>query len=245
MSDGAERPALRLAFRCPPELADLLPPPVAAAKALPGWLRAMPATAPDAETGNPVRTLKHCPPLIDALGLGYLILLPVDVRVERGPAFSWDWSPPATGLEGLSRSPLSFHVAAQGQGAPFARPERRFLKFQNFWTIATDPGVSILVTHPLNRPDLPFDTLAGVVDTDRYGDGLIHFPAIWRDDGFKGVLPRGTPVAQIVPFRREPLDATIGTLTPDQAQATDRLRQALDQETGIYRRHHRADRRGG
>jgi hypothetical protein len=236
---------MHIAFRCPPELEGVLPAPIAAARGLPGWLKAMPGTAPDPETGMEVRTLKHCPPLIDAMGLGFLMLLPVDVRVEPGPSFAWDWSPPVTALDGLARSPLSFHVAAQGEGAPLNLPGRRFLKFLNYWTTATEPGVSLLVTHPLNRPDLPFTTLSGVVDTDTYGAGLIHFPALWRDDAFAGTLARGTPVAQLVPFRRERREAMVGTLDPGQQQATDRIRRALDEETGVYRRHYRARRSGG
>lgn len=233
---------MRIAFRCPPEWEGILPPPVAAARSLPSWLRSMPNTAFDAETSTMVRTLKHCPPVIDALSLGYLVVLPVDVNVAPGPSFDWDWDPPASSLAGLSRSPLSFHVAAQGEGAPFARDGRRFLKFLNCWTITTDPGVSVLVTHPFNRPELPFSTLAGVVDTDRYGAGLVHFPAVWRDAGFVGTLPRGTPVAQIVPFRRELPDLVIGTLDAAQVEETNRLRQALDQETGVYRKTIRARR---
>ena len=54
---------------CPP--ATLIAP---AAQALPGWLGDMP-TQTEAETlgGASVRTLKHCPPVIDAMRLGVLI----------------------------------------------------------------------------------------------------------------------------------------------------------------------------
>jgi antitoxin (DNA-binding transcriptional repressor) of toxin-antitoxin stability system len=233
---------MRIDFRCPPELVDVLPPPVAAQKSLPAWLRSMPGMAFDDETATDVRTLKHCPPFIDALSLGCLILLPVDVRVEPGAALSWDWSPPASAMDGLPRSPVSFHVPAQGEGAPFAQPERRFLKFLNFWTISTEPGVSVLVSHPFNRPELPFTTLAGVVDTDSYGAGLIHFPAVWNDLDFTGTLPRGTPVAQIVPFRREQLEPTVGAMTAAGMEETNRLRQTLDLEAGVYRKSFRARR---
>jgi hypothetical protein len=234
---------MEIRFGCPPEYEGLLPPPLPAAKALPDWLRTMPAKAHDQETGQDVRTLKQCPPLLDALNLGFLVFLPVDVTVAPGPGFIWDWRPPVCSLEGFPRSPLSFHVAAQGKGVPFAREEQRFLKFLNFWTIATDPGVSILVTHPLNRPDLPFTTLSGVIDTDGYGAGLIHFPAIWRDPSFRGVLARGTPVAQVVPFRREPVEAKVGAMTPEELTETNKVRQAIDAEPGVYRKQFR--RRGG
>ena len=202
----------------------------------------MPNIAYDEEGGAVVRTLKQCPPFIDALNLGYQILLPVDVLVEAGPVFSWDWALPVSSLEGCPRSPLSFHVAAQGAGTPLMREKRRFLKFLNCWTIWTEPGVSVLVVHPLNRPDLPFGTLSGVVDTDRYGAGLIHFPSLWMDDGFTGVLPRGTPVAHILPFRRSRPEAVIRPMDPSEISETNSVRRLLDEEAGTYRKQFRASR---
>ena len=61
---------ITLTARCHPALEPILPKPVLAADALPGWLRTMPSeVASDTLGGAPIRTLKHCPPLIDALGL--------------------------------------------------------------------------------------------------------------------------------------------------------------------------------
>ena len=51
----------------------------------------------------------------------------------------------------------------------------------------------------VNRFDLPFTTLTGLVHCGRYHDNWIHFPAHWRDANFSGVLPKGTPVAQCMP----------------------------------------------
>ena len=55
----------------------------------------------------------------------------------------------------------------------------------------------------VNRFDLPFTTLTGLVDCDRYHDNWIHFPAHWHDANFSDVLPKGTPVKQCMPVKRE------------------------------------------
>src|SRR5260370_372658 len=65
------------------------------------------------------------------------------------------------------------------------------------------PGYSILFTHPVNRADLPFTTFTGLVDCDTFHDSPVNFPARWHDTGFNGVLPKGTPVAQCLPVKRE------------------------------------------
>jgi len=62
--------------------------------------------------------------------------------------------------------------------------------------IELEPGYSLFATHPVNRDDLPFRLISGLVDSDRFHDGGINFPAIWTRPDFSGVLRRGTPVAQ-------------------------------------------------
>ncbi|MCG8461128.1 MAG: hypothetical protein MI919_32995, partial [Holophagales bacterium] len=87
-------------------------------------------------------------------------------------------------------------MSEQAAGSPLSDADTVIVKFNNFWTIECPSGWSLLVTHPVNREDLPFRTLTGLVDADRYGDAFIHFPARWSDPDFTGLLPRGTPVAQ-------------------------------------------------
>ena len=94
-------------------------------------------------------------------------------------------------------------------GTPFYDPEVAIVKFNSFWTIELEPGYSLFATHPVNRADLPFRLLTGIVDSDRFTDVGILFPAVWTDANFEGVLPRGTPVAQCFPILREALDLQV------------------------------------
>jgi hypothetical protein len=242
VSDG--RVAIRA--RAHPALIGLLPEPRLAAEALPDWLRAMPSEVPSPRLGGAeVRTLKHCPPLIDALSLGVLIPLACDLTVTRGeggPVLSWDWPFPALPDQLLSRSPVGAHVPEQAAGAPLPLKGRLALKFMNFWTLSAPDGWSVLYTHPLNREDLPFRTLSGVVDADRFGDGLTHFPAIWTDESFEGVLPRGAPVAQAIPVPRTAPTLELGAQTAEESAATRALQEALKVERGVYRKRFRAKR---
>src|SRR6266851_2060900 len=118
-------------------------------------------------------------------------------------SFSWDWNIPEPVTSGHPRAPLSFHVAAQFPDAPFAKDGQAAIKFNSFWTIELEPGWSLFATHPVNRDDLPFRLISGLVDSDRFHDGGINFPAIWTRPDFSGVLPRGTPVAQCFAVPRE------------------------------------------
>jgi hypothetical protein len=237
MSESAG--AMTLRFRCPKELEGLLPTPTLAAHGLPDWLRTMPAQAFSALAGGEDDTFKRCPPVVDAMTAGFLIPLVCDLRVEAGE-FSWDADLPPSRDVDYARSPVGVHDAAQVAGTPLFDPDQFLIKFHNLWTIEAPPGYSLLFTHPVNRFDLPFVTLTGLVDCDLYRDGWINFPAAWRDPAYRGVLPRGTPVAQCFPIRREAWTVETGAFSEGDAQRSRELLGEVRRERGVYRRRFRA-----
>jgi len=231
---------MHVTFRCLPQLDSLLPRPRPARRGLPAWLKDMAMSAPAEEFDGTVKTVKRCSPFVDAMSAGFLMPLPCDVSFANG-RFEWDWTDlPADLPRHTPRSPLSFHINAQVAGTPLYRPDLVAIKFNNPWIIETEPGVSIFVTHPVNRVDLPFRALSGLVDTDRYTDNYIHFPAVWVDPEFTGTLPKGTPVAQCVPVRREPLETAFETLdAAAQARLAETQKEVVTPE-GAYKRQYRA-----
>ncbi len=124
-----------------------------------------------------------------------------------------------------------------------ARATQAAIKFNSFWTIECDEGWSLFATHPVNRDDLPFRTVSGLVDADRFHDGGINFPAVWTAPDFSGVLTKGTPVAQCFAVPREtpqlvfePFDVgprnSIRENGGGGACRTQRLSQAVSRATG-------------
>ena len=226
--------------RCHPALEPILPKPVPAAKAIPDWFRAMPSeVAAPSLGGEAVRTLKHCPPLIDALSTGVLIPLACDLEIKNGE-IRWDWTPPVLTDARITRAPVGLHVPEQATGVPFRLDIGAVVKFMNFWTLEAPEGFSLLFTHPLNREDLPFRALSGVVDCDLFKSGYVHFPALWTDAGFEGVLPKGTPVAQVMAVPRGDAQALdLGVMSEDEIAANAEVQRALAEDRGVYRKRFR------
>lgn len=236
MTNGNER---TLKFRCPKELEGLLPRPAPAALGVPEWVKAMPSTAFSSLNQQDDQTVKRCPPFLDAMTCGFLIPLICDLRIQNGE-ITWDSDlPSCIGLD-FPRSPVSFHDSSQLSGSPLFDADRFFIKFHNLWMIEAPQGCRLLFTHPLNRFDLPFITLSGVVDSDRYKDAWIHFPAHWHDTSFEGVLPKGTPIAQCIPLKREDWAMETLSLNDEEARRTRELSATLKREPGLYRRKFRA-----
>ncbi len=229
---------MKIIFRCDPALIDWLPKPEPAKAVLPAWLRAM-APRIDSEMHlRRIRTVKQCPPFVDAMAHGFVMPLPCDVQVERG-RFSWDWNAPTPSVPGYPRAPLSFHVAEQFAGSPLANGVQSAIKFNSFWTIALEAGWSLMAVHPIHRDDLPFRLLSGLVDADRFNAVGINFPAIWTDPDFSGVLPRGTPIAQCYAVPREPPEMVFAVMTIEDVTAYEALAEKIIAGPGVYRKNYR------
>jgi hypothetical protein len=235
-------PDMAIAFSCPRELAGTLPRPIPAVQGLPDWFKALPARGYSDLMQIEQNTVKKCPPFIDAMTYGFLMPLMTDVTVEDG-VLSWDNSVRGAALVHYNPAPFDFHTGNQVTGTPFAADDRFIVKFNNYWTIKTPPGYSLLITHPVNRADLPFTTLTGLVDCDRYSDNFVNFPALWHDDDFSGVLPKGTPIAQCIPVKRERWTATFGEITSESEARMREVIAAMQADDGVYRHRFRAPKR--
>jgi hypothetical protein len=233
---------MTLSFRCPRELEAILPRPIPAMLGLPDWFKAMPQKAFNPTMGAEAQTVKKCPPFIDAMTYGFLMPLPVDLEVRNGE-FTWSFDVPKGFVSEYSHSPIGFHDGSQVAGTPFFDDDRFIIKFNNFWTIEAPPGYSVLITHPVNRGDLPFTTLTGLVDCDTFHDTPVNFPAHWHDTAFNGVLAKGTPIAQCLPVKRESWVGRFDTFSADENARMIKVGQAIGQETDVYRRQFRVPKR--
>lgn len=239
MDDADE---IAITFRCPSELRNLIPLPIPAVLGLPDWYKALPRRAFNTTLGSETETLKRCPPFIDAMTFGFLIPLVTDLKVQDGE-FTWNLDFPKNSVGEYPRSPIGFHDPGQIAGTPFFEDDRFIVKFNNFWLIEAPPGYSLLFSHPINRPDLPFTTLSGLVDCDKFKHTPVHFPARWHDANFNGVLPKGTPIVQCLPLKRANWTARVEELSSEAEAQFTQTAQTIAQTPNVYRREFRAPKR--
>lgn len=187
--------------------------PIPAVRNLPEWYKAKKPLMGQAKKHrvepNSTKnvTVKWCNPFGDALGSGYFMLLENDVQVKQVDGtqeFVW-----LRGGDGFIGSHSKEQIS--GELIPDGYSEDPW-KFLNFWGIQTPQGYSTLFTHPMNRTELPFLTLSGVVDTDEYNQP-VNFPFVIRKD-FEGIIEAGTPIAQVIPFKRENWEAVVEDYNP-------------------------------
>lgn len=203
--------------------------PAPSTKAIPEWYRKM-AKYIDGEKkpngkGELPLTIKACPPFLDSMMSGYTIFTEYDMHVTQGENGPW--------LEWRSGGDL-ISTHGKEQIVPEQVPEGysdQPLKFNNLWQIKTPKGYSTAFMHPVNRTDLPFFTISGIVETDTYKN-VINFPFLIKAD-FEGVLPAGTPIVQLFPFKREAWNMQIGEA--DQTELSNSQLQLNHKLMGGYK----------
>lgn len=174
-------------------------------KALPDWYRQADRYAMNPATGEPwqlpdgggkVPTFKACPAFYDVMGSGFAYKTPCDIEFFEEPAGIIRARVLDSRHEQIleERPPLDRFPPPQGYHA------RHFAWWPD-WAVELPAGYSALYTQPFNRFELPFWTAGGIIDNDRVKlPGTMPFFFL---KGVTGILPAGTPYAQIFPFKRE------------------------------------------
>ena len=141
-------------------------------------------------------TVKTCVPFLDSLTAGYIIPLDQDYLID--PIEDDFTMTPAN----RDQEDVGYHANKQLSESWHKTAGKHTGKFINKWLVKTPPGYSCLFVKPLNRIEPRFDVLSGVVDTDTYVNA-IHLPFILnkRDEQF--IIKKGTPLVQVIPFKRE------------------------------------------
>jgi len=177
---------------------DFIDVPKPAYKYFPEWFKKSNLYVVEGESkSDSQKTFKHCMPFMDSLTSGYINELWADIQViqkngkpvmywkENGVSVISDKTP---GTYGLMTPPIGYSAEMFG------------FMYSNY--LKTPPGYSVLITQPFNRTDLPFYALTGIVDADTHPLYPGSYP-IFIKEGFSGVIPKGTPILQILPFKRE------------------------------------------
>ena len=177
--------------------------PQPASQSIPDWYKKLQSYMGDKKAptgaGGSNGSAKKCMPLFDAIVSGYILVTPADIYVSIKDGVQW--------FQWADFDLISFHPVEQVQGHPDINGHP-FPKLINPWSIETPKGYSILITGPMHR-DLPFNVMPGIIDTDKYPTP-VNVIFSMKDPNFEGFIPKGTPFAQVLPFKREPWKMEFG-----------------------------------
>lgn len=177
-------------------IADTVPVPCPASAALPEWFVSMPTgagTPTFRSDGSMRKSFKSCMPFADALKFGYVQKSWADLFVDStGDRLQFAYAAGPTLLSSRDQ-PLPKSDIFHTDDVAFHMP----------WIPKLPKQYSILITHPFNRLDLPFHVTSGVIDADEFFHSPMGAVPISFHRNFRGTIRHGTPLFQMVPFRRD------------------------------------------
>ena len=164
--------------------------PYPAKKGIPDWLTQQPAEYDDGG-----KTIKKCQPFLDGLTTGYIIPFPDNMTLRLKGKYDFEISGPGGRF-------ISAHGYMQYNNSWFK--DRLVIKFNNPWIIETPHNYSSYIFHPNGKNVKPFYTIPAIVDTDCYNLSIaLPFVCYENKIGKEIEITKGTPMAQIIPFKRE------------------------------------------
>jgi hypothetical protein len=178
--------------------------PDVASRFLPNWYKKTPPLINNGAIAQGFlgSTVKKCMPIFDLLSAGYVITAPCDIHIDATNPERLEWSIPA-GLISFQGDMFATHAPEQYEHMPINKDiyHKQLLRIFPFWAVGTPKGYSTIFLQPPYPDQTALTALQAIVDTDNFvTDGHLSF---WVKKDFKGIIKQGTPLIQIIPFKRE------------------------------------------
>jgi hypothetical protein len=178
------------------------PQSIVSAKTLvPKWFKEIPKFKGGTLNRDMGKTLKQCVPFGDSFTTGYLLTTSYDLYVDYKDGLDKPFITWVDIKQGHPPVSVRDNSSSDGMPVPLGYDETHYI-----WHLPVcfrvPVGYSALLTHPLNRYDLPFYTLSGVFDGGYTFAPHSNIPFFLKQ-GFEGIIPQGTPFAQLIPFKQD------------------------------------------
>lgn len=163
---------------------------------------------------------KSCPAMLDIFLSGYYLFTPCDIEVKNNPEYPEKGGPvvlefdPKWGTSQLGMAICRSRGIEEGLPFPDGYYEHTYIWTPN-WFIEVPEGYTALVSHPININALPFKTISGFIDASNILVSSGNFP-FYVKEGWTGIIPAGTPYAQIIPIKNESWESDIVEYTDEE-----------------------------
>jgi hypothetical protein len=188
--------------------------PVLAKNCIPEWWKRM--RIMDYANGNTNHSIRSCPAMDDWLKSGWLLTSTRDILVLCGNDKNDNDS---TRFQSVDLEGRSYEESSSSRSHPAAQFHNVFeyisddentmnikdaFKFRAPWNVVTPEGYSVFYLDPFLFQNKYFAVWQGIIDTDKFhrnmdNSQIIFYPRV----NHSFVIPKGTPILQIIPFKRE------------------------------------------
>ena len=177
--------------------------PIPASQYKPDWWKKTRIVEDMGDGAGPGSTIRACPAMDDILSTGYYVVAVRDMKVKYY-GDKWDASPNEFEMK------CPHHEIWESQTHPFRQYAMMpgvindAIKMNMPFSVRTPPGYSTLYLDPFLFANEYISAWQGIIDTDQFQGGdlnaqLIMYPKVRKDF----IIPEGTPIVQLFPYKRE------------------------------------------
>ncbi len=162
---------------------------------VPDWFKAVP---------NLAHTVKACPSFPDFFSQGFVLPMWMDSTIRYDSVEDrWFADSNMPSWDAHKNDQFMDFVKPHMQG----KPGNFVFKANCPWRLITPPGYSVLQLPLFYHFNQEFSILPGIIDTDIHSE--INQQILYHGEGNTISIPRGTPLAMYVPFKRTKYDLEI------------------------------------
>jgi hypothetical protein len=183
------------------------PKPSACVKQIPEWYKDQPSFFGKEEERLANLTVKKCIPFFDSMSMGYFLKMPVDLYINtKNNNVQCTISKDFSAIENIL---ISWHLSDRISHYPIDSDIylKDLFRINPMWMTKTPPGYSTLFTSPMHQGHSPLKVIEAVVDTDNFLTAGLNSFFLQKD--FEGTIKQGTPIIQVIPFKRENWEISI------------------------------------
>ena len=158
---------------------------------------------PDYAIAENPPTVKRCPGIFDFLHAGYIVPAWSDFIIRWNGG---DELPMVSSSYAVDKvNGVGIHEHKQAEGAPFFNNScKDIIKLKSPWTVNTSEGISLMILQPYYHNSTDITIMPGLLDSDvnRISNNLLQIFIKVNTQGKDIFIERGTPLLQIIPFKR-------------------------------------------
>ena len=148
-------------------------------------------------------TIKGCPAVFDSISSGYILRAWCDIMVSVNDIYEITVSePPMISDFNPEKDPVTYFDSQEMFTSQEIIKQKSIPKVASPFYIKGDPGVSMLVTHPMYHFNQNWSTMPGIVCIDKYPVNL-KWMFHWIGEPGNYIIEYGTPLLQIIPIVRQ------------------------------------------
>ena len=162
------------------------------------------------------RNTLRCPAIFQFRNMGFLMRAPFDILIKIKSETEYEWEHGSPQYEELLKL-VSHHDLELMYNFMNSWPKdtmKIILKLNLPWALRIPKGYDVLMIDPFYKDDNRFTVCPGTFES-QLGIGQLNVPVMWHSTKGEFLIKAGTPIAQLVPIKRETVSHQNLNLTTD------------------------------